>query len=104
MTYMRIPKTVNRIIMEESKQLEEEIVFDSTSCLGPSFLDPKKFVNSPEFASLSIDERTNVVKDYLYHSAKPVYQCLLHTPNEKCFLYNSKDGIYADKKYLLSVN
>lgn len=22
-----------------------------------------------------------------------------NTPNEKCFLYNSKDGVYASKKY-----
>ena len=58
-------------------------------------------MNSPEFAQLSIDERTDVVREYLFNQAKPVYECLLHTPEKKCFLYNSKDGIYAPKKYLI---
>ena len=64
-------------------------------------IDAKKLVNSPEFAQLSIDERTDVVREYLFNQAKPVYECLLHTPEKKCFLYNSKDGIYAPKKYLI---
>ena len=48
---------------------------------------------------MTINERSSVVSDYLFNQSKPVYDCLMYTPNEKCFLYNSKDGVYASKKY-----
>ena len=48
---------------------------------------------------MTIDERSSVISDYLFNQSKPVYDCLMYTPNEKCFLYNSKDGVYASKKY-----
>lgn len=58
-------------------------------------------MNSPEFARLNIDERTDIVRRYLYQEAKPIYNCLLHSEKKKCFKYDSKDGIYTSKKYRL---
>ena len=48
---------------------------------------------------MDIDERTDIVRTYLYNEARPIYECLLHKEDEKCFKYSSKDSIYAPKKY-----
>lgn len=59
----------------------------------------KEFVNSHEFSLFSIEERTAIIQDYLYREAKPVYNCLLHKTDKKCFKYVDKDSIYTKTKY-----
>ena len=41
------------------------------------------------------------MRKYLYREAKPVYDCLLHKTEKKCFKYEDKDNTYVKKRYNL---
>lgn len=60
---------------------------------------PKEFENSEVFGKLTIDQRADVMRDYLWKESRSVYNCILHKENRKCFKYDSRGGVYADKKY-----
>ena len=54
---------------------------------------------SDVFARLSIDERADTMRDYLWKESRSIYNCIMHKEKGKCFKYDSRGGIYADKKY-----
>ena len=85
-----------------AKQINPRIYrFNSTFVRGEesSYVATKEFVNSHVFSEFSIEERTNIVEQYLHREAKPVYECVLKNERKKCFKYTDKDSIYAPKKY-----
>lgn len=62
------------------------------------YKDIKSFVNSHEFSLFNISTRSSIVTNYLIHSSRPVYDCLLQRGGG-CYAIKKGESVYASKVY-----